>query len=105
MVSFLAGLALMKTTALKSKRTLSYFRLDTLVRHGATLHHYLCPKSCEEEKGPGFSRLGYYVLIAVEFQGPRILLTYFRPFVTYNFDIKCYTVRRFIIAANGVPKN
>ena len=29
-VSFLPGLALMKTTVLKSMRTLSYFRLDTL---------------------------------------------------------------------------
>ena len=31
MVSFLPGLALMKTTVLKSMRTLSYFRLDTLM--------------------------------------------------------------------------
>ena len=30
-VSFLPGLALMKTTVLKSMRTLSYFRLDTLI--------------------------------------------------------------------------
>ena len=30
MVSFLPGLALMKTTVLESMRTLSYFRLDTL---------------------------------------------------------------------------
>ena len=29
-VSFIPGLALMKTTVLKSMRTLSYFRLDTL---------------------------------------------------------------------------
>ena len=32
MVSFLPGLALMKTTVLESMRTLSYFRLDTLRR-------------------------------------------------------------------------
>ena len=32
MVSFLPGLALMKTTVLESMRTLSYFRLDTLLR-------------------------------------------------------------------------
>ena len=30
-VSFLPGLALMKTTVLESMRTLSYFRLDTLM--------------------------------------------------------------------------
>ena len=30
MVSFLPGLAVMKTTVLESMRTLSYFRLDTL---------------------------------------------------------------------------
>ena len=47
------------------------------------------------EKGSGFSRLSMR-LIAVEVHGLRILLTYFRPFVTHNFDTKkCYTVRRF----------
>ena len=36
MVSYLPGLALMKTTVLESMRTLSYFRLDTLLLRGPT---------------------------------------------------------------------
>ena len=56
----------------------------------------LVPRPKEEEKkGPGFSFL-HMRLIAMEFHGLRILLTYFRPFVTHNFDTKRYTVRRFI---------
>ena len=57
----------------------------------------------EEEKGPGFSHLRMR-LIAVEFHGLRILLTYFRQFVTHNFDTKHYTVHRFIMAAYGVQR-
>ena len=43
-VSFLSGLALMKTTVLKSMRTLSYFRLDTLPT--GSFVHAICPARC-----------------------------------------------------------
>ena len=43
MVSFLPGLALMKTTVLESMRTTSYFRMDTLYIHNNVL--YVCDTS------------------------------------------------------------
>ena len=60
-VSFLPGLALMKTTVLESMRTLSYFRLDTLPKvvyilseewtsGGRALHSQLC-RACQLSSG------------------------------------------------------
>ena len=68
----------------------------------------VCMRTLASLPGPKRRRKGLVSAVygwAIEFYSLCILSTYFYTFVTPNFDTKCYSVRRFIMAAYyGIQK-